>query len=437
MIMEQKKSTPKAIRQRKFLLVLPFMALPFLTLFFWALGGGKAGTASSEETQPKGINQNLPDAKIKDEHTLNKMSYYDQAALDSVKWKQQIKSDPYYAHHTGSDLLLHQNPLTLQKDSLVSQPALSREDDVRRTNEAKVYQKLAQLKMAINQSSPSGDLNREKLHPQAASEEAAIIARKKPEDLKKLTPDDPELQQMNGLLEKVMDIQHPDRVNERLRENAEAHRGQVFAVSADLPDNAVSLLNNYPLYHGTDTNHYQNQRKGFYALDDRNAPENANTIQAVVHETQTVVNGSVIKLRLTRPVTISGMLIPKDNFLFGVAALNGERLNIKIGSIRYRNSLFPVALSVYDMDGLEGIAVPGAISREVAKESAAGSTENLGLNGLNTSFGAQAASAGVEAAKTLFNRKVKLIKVTVKAGYQVLLKDEKAGDNLSDKPTNN
>ena len=34
--------TPKMARQRKFLLALPLILLPFLTLFFWALGGGKA-----------------------------------------------------------------------------------------------------------------------------------------------------------------------------------------------------------------------------------------------------------------------------------------------------------------------------------------------------------------------------------------------------------
>lgn len=40
-------------------------------------------------------------------------------------------------------------------------------------------------------------------------------------------------------------------------------------------------------------------------------------------------------------------------------------------------------------------------------------------------MGAQAAGMGVEAAKTLLSKKVKLIKVAVKAGYKVLLYDEK------------
>jgi hypothetical protein len=51
--------------------------------------------------------------------------------------------------------------------------------------------------------------------------------------------------------------------------------------------------------------------------------------------------------------------------------------------------------------------------------------QTIGLASLDPSWQAQAAGAGIEAAKTLVSRKVKLVKVTVKAGYQVLLRDEK------------
>ncbi len=77
------------------------------------------------------------------------------------------------------------------------------------------------------------------------------------------------------------------------------------------------------------------------------------------------------------------------------------------------------------MDGMDGIYIPGAIARDVAKQSADRAVQNIGLTSLNPSIGVQAASAGIEAAKTLFNKKVKLIRVTVKAGYHVLLRDEK------------
>jgi len=154
-----------------------------------------------------------------------------------------------------------------------------------------------------------------------------------------------------------------------------------------------------------------------------------NAIQAVIHETQTLVAGSTVKLRLVNDVYINGMLIPKDNFLFGEATLNGERLGIKINSMRYQNSLFPVQLSVYDMDGMDGIYIPGAITRDVSKQSADRAIQGIGLTTMDPSLGAQAASAGIEAARDLISKKVKLVKVTVKAGYQVLLRDEKQKQN--------
>lgn len=61
----------------------------------------------------------------------------------------------------------------------------------------------------------------------------------------------------------------------------------------------------------------------------------------------------------------------------------------------------------------------------MAKSSADRSIQTLGVASLNDSWGSQAAEAGIEAAKSLLSKKVKLIKVVVKAGYQVLLYDEK------------
>ncbi len=109
--------------------------------------------------------------------------------------------------------------------------------------------------------------------------------------------------------------------------------------------------------------------------------------------------------------------------MYGTASLNGERLTIAINSIRYQNALLPMALSVYDMDGMAGIYVPGAIKRDVAKQSTDNALQSIALNSLDPSIGAQAATAEIQTAKTLISNKVKLARVTVKAGYHVLLKD--------------
>lgn len=156
-----------------------------------------------------------------------------------------------------------------------------------------------------------------------------------------------------------------------------------------------------------------------------------NAVEAIIHETQTIVNGSTVKFRLINDIFINDIKIQKDNFLFGTASLKGERLTINISNIRYNSSLFPVNLSVYDMDGLVGIYIPGAINRDVAKASADRSMQTLGVASLDDSWGAQAARAGIEAAKSLLSKKVKLVKVVVKAGYKVLLHDEKQKQNDS------
>jgi conjugative transposon TraM protein len=232
------------------------------------------------------------------------------------------------------------------------------------------------------------------------------------------------LQQLGGMLESILDIQHPDRVHEKLKKASEAERGQVFAISTRVQEVPISLLQ------GKSRDTTKSGHNGFYSIDE---PEDSNLMQnaveAVIHETQTIVNGATVKFRLMNDIFISGIKIPKDNFLFGVASLKGERLTIKINSIRYKNSLFPVDLSVYDMDGLIGIYIPGAINRDVAKASADRSMQTLGVTSLDDSWGAQAAGAGIEAAKSLLSKKVKMVKVVVKAGYQVLLRDEKQKDS--------
>ena len=99
-------------------------------------------------------------------------------------------------------------------------------------------------------------------------------------------------------------------------------------------------------------------------------------------------------------------------------------MKVEIKTIRYKQSLFPVKLSVFDLDGLEGIYIPGAISRDVAKQSADNSLQLMELSSMDPSLKAQAAAGGISAVKSLLSKKVKIIKVQVKAGYKILLKDQ-------------
>ena len=42
---------------------------------------------------------------------------------------------------------------------------------------------------------------------------------------------DPEMQQLNGTLDKILDIQHPQRVKDKLKEKSLQQKEVVFAVS--------------------------------------------------------------------------------------------------------------------------------------------------------------------------------------------------------------
>jgi conjugative transposon TraM protein len=216
---------------------------------------------------------------------------------------------------------------------------------------------------------------------------------------------DPELNQINGLLEKVMNVQHPERLQDSMKRLSEKNKPQTFSV--ELSNNADTSEN------------------GFYGLSEENITDakKSNAIEAVIEEDQTLVSGAVIKLRLLQDIYVKGMRIAKDQLVYGISSLSNERLKIMINSVRYSDNILPVSLEVFDMDGLAGIYIPGSISRDVSKESADAAISGIGLTTFDPSLGAQAASAGIQAAKTLMSRKIKQVRVSVKAGYKVLVKD--------------
>jgi hypothetical protein len=87
-----KEQSQQFLRKRKFLLVMPVLIVPFLTMAFWALGGGK-GKPSAAVVSKAGLNTKLPDAKLKADKGLNKMSFYELAQKDSQKLKEALAKD--------------------------------------------------------------------------------------------------------------------------------------------------------------------------------------------------------------------------------------------------------------------------------------------------------------------------------------------------------
>ena len=419
-----KQHSLKFLRKRKLLMVLPLLVFPFVTLAFWAMGGGRSSENRINSKQ-SGLNLELPNANLKND-AIDKLRYYEKATRDSLKLQDEIQNDPYLEKSIGLEDTFSNDPMG---NILPSMPkSASPDTDL---NEEKVYDKLRQLNNVINSNSNSLESNNSNKYSTKSTNNDQGINEKDVHRLRKIvdsqsgTEEDPEMLQINGMLEKILDIQHPERVSDKLQENSLIHKTYAYAVTTDhdqniyFPDTFNSKSNN-------DSNKLDKEKvKRFYSIKDKNMRRDLvqSSIQAVVHETQTLVDGSTVKLRLLNDIYIDGLLIPKGNFIFGRATLNDDRLIIFIKSILYKNDLLPVSLSVYDMDGLEGIYIPGSIRNDITKQTSDDALQNIGLNSLNPSIGTQAISAGISAGKNLLTKKEKLVKVTVKAGYKVLLEN--------------
>lgn len=153
---------------------------------------------------------------------------------------------------------------------------------------------------------------------------------------------------------------------------------------------------------------------------------NKNTISAVVANNQSVTDGESVKLRTTESMWVGSRLIPRNTVIVGSARVQGERLEIEISSIEWGGSIYEVELQVYDSDGQEGINIPNSMESDALHEIGAnmGSTMGSSIN-ISTDAGAQIASdvgrGLINGVSQYLNKKLRTVKVHLKAGYRVML----------------
>lgn len=410
------------LRKRKMLLILPLLTLPFLTMAFWAFGGGK-GSQTTGSDKVTGLNLNLPSSNMKDGGSDNKLSFYERAAKDSLKLEEMMRNDPYYdgrhdtiPHGSANEL---ENMAVSTASKFKQQLNTSPHENGVESAEQKLMQRLSLLQKEINKPAGDKQKNVEQATKSGADEDLTNQMNRLESMMQSMSSsenEDPEISQLSGTLDKILDIQHPDRVKAKLKEKSLQNKEAVFPVTKTSKGASVSLL---------DTPKVNTKLKtGFFGLEETGLEQtNNNAIEAEVAASQTIVNGAVVRLRLTDDVYIKGNLVPNGSFVNGIASLNDERLQVEIKAIKSGKSILTVQLELYDLDGISGIYIPGAISRDLAKQSADNSLQLLELSTIDPSLKAQAAATGVNAAKNLISRKVKQVKVSLKAGYKVLLKN--------------
>jgi Conjugative transposon, TraM/Domain of unknown function (DUF4138) len=359
--------TPKL----KFLLLAPLFVVPFLCVVFHTLGGGQ-GSSANQTARAMGLNPQLPGPSMSKKQMIeNKFSAYQAADQDSIRKREAAERDKY---------------LIVAKADSVRASGLRREGAPavpvgRRDPKAdQLLQQLGKLQQTMRQrgaGQPTPEI------PARVETPTFSLSRAIARPVDTITAD-PQLEKLNSMLDKVIRIQHPGEAK------------PVAAVVAN--ENADDVLP---------------------------ADSASNVIKATIPTDQVLVTGGTISLRLAQDVLIHGVVVPRGQLIYGVVSISNDRMLIHIRSFWDGKNLFNTDLQVYDLDGLPGIRIPGMLSQDVAKQSADESVNGLNLSTYDPSIGAQAANAGIQAAKTFLGRKVRLVRVSVRAGYEVLLRNTK------------
>ena len=417
--MELKKVSIKTRQRRKFLLVLPGLVLPFLLIIFIALGGGKGkGQDSPGLTAAAGLNLRLPDPRFAAGKDADKFGLYERMDRNSGRrgMTQRLQLLDFDSTQ-ATRLKTSDNDLESHFSRSADSERLSGVEPLDHsaattTSERQVMEKLATLRRLINEK--NGPAPKEWSSPvQPIKPVDAAMSPSHPASHDSVLADapDPELSQLNGLLDKIQQVQHPELVADSLARVQKSHQ-PIYTLSRLGPFQPALLEAS------------QGSSRSFFSADNLDTvPEGIDqTISAFVSETQTVVSGSTVRLQTTEDAQVAGSVIPKNAWIYGIASLHGERLTIQFSSIRAGHRILPVAVEAFDLDGLAGIYIPGSLNRDVAKQSLDQGLASLGMTGLDPSVAAQATAAGIQTARTLASRKIRLIRVTLPAGYRLLLK---------------
>lgn len=155
-----------------------------------------------------------------------------------------------------------------------------------------------------------------------------------------------------------------------------------------------------------------------------------NSVKACVQETQTIIGESGVRLRLLEPAQTPNRTIPQGTLLTAVAKFQGGRLQLKVTSAELGGTIIPVDITIYDLDGQQGLYVPYTPEMNALAEMAGNMSQTSGTSLMLTQSAGQQAAADlsrgvVQGISGYFSKKAKTTKVTLKAGYQVFLVSKK------------
>ncbi|PWN58096.1 conjugative transposon protein TraM [Chryseobacterium viscerum] len=162
----------------------------------------------------------------------------------------------------------------------------------------------------------------------------------------------------------------------------------------------------------------------------KNTRYSKNAIKGLVQESMTMTNESTLSIRLSENMILGHTEIPAGILLKASGKFQGGRLQLKISSIEFQGSIYPVEINVHDNDGQLGLYVPYSPEQNAVTDIVGSMRQTSGTNIMMTQSAGQQIAADlsrgvVQGVSGYFQKRVRQQKVKVKAGHQVLLVPKK------------
>lgn len=180
---------------------------------------------------------------------------------------------------------------------------------------------------------------------------------------------------------KTMPVKRHETVTNEVRtaskaavSNREAVQQLRNTVATSQPSNNSSDSREMP---NDQTSLQERRRQEMAASWNRNKTEPSNagkTFKGVIHGTQELASGQIAQLRTKEEIQVGSIVIPQNTLVSGKVSIVSGRLIIVVSSIRLRNDIVPVSMSVYGSDGQLGLPTAldvrdNAIDKELTQEA--------------------------------------------------------------------
>ena len=171
---------------------------------------------------------------------------------------------------------------------------------------------------------------------------------------------------------------------------------------------------------------YKERNMGFRSVG-KTAPSIArNTLSVVVDRTTTIRQGDFLRLRLAESARIEGMTLPPNTVLIAQSTIDGNRMKLHVTSVEHAGRILAVKFSAFDLDGQEGLSIPGSEEVSALKEVGAGVGGTIGTSFTFASSAkdqliSEAVRGVMQGASQLLQKKLRTVKVTVKSGHRLFL----------------